>query len=193
MKFQNKYKIESIRLKYWDYSNPGMYFVTICTKKFYHWFGNVIDGEMVLNNLGKIAEECWNEITDHFGNVELDEFVIMPNHVHGIITILDVETRRAVSLLEHINKFGPLKKGSLPIIVGSYKSAVTRLIRKHNTPNFAWQRRFYDHVNRNEDSLEKIQIYIRTNPEIWNKDRDIINEDRLFIKKILNKEISLKD
>ncbi len=66
MKFQNKYKIESIRLKYWDYSNPGMYFVTICTKKFHHWFGKVIDGKFVSSDLGKIAEQCWNEIIDHF-------------------------------------------------------------------------------------------------------------------------------
>ena len=89
-KFQNKYRIESTRLKYWDYSNPGMYFITICTHNFVEWFGTINDRKLGLNAMGDIAEKCWIEI---------------PNHIPGIICI--VETRHAVSLQENKNKFGP--------------------------------------------------------------------------------------
>ncbi len=107
--------------------------------------------------MGKVANFCFREIPDHFDHVELDEFIIMPNHIHGLIGITDVETRHAVSLREHTNNFGPLKKESLSTIIGSYKSAVTKSIRKHHNPHFAWQARFYDHVVRNEHSLEKFK------------------------------------
>jgi len=83
-KFQNKYRTESTRLKYWDYANPGMYFVTICSKNMVSWFGKVVGGEMVLNTVGGIAKKYWLEIPTHFKNAELYEFIIMPNHIHGI-------------------------------------------------------------------------------------------------------------
>ena len=164
-----------------------MYLVTICTKNFQCWFGDVVNGE--------IANKCWMEIPNHFDNVELDKFIIMPNHVHGIICIVEsqndynainVETRHAVSLPEQKNKFGPLKKGSLSTILGSYKSAVTRSIRKHHYPKFEWQPRFYDHVIRNENSLESIQNYIIQNSTNWKQDRNIINEDNVFFKNMTN-------
>lgn len=184
MKYLNKYRVNSTRLKYWDYSNPGMYFVTICTKNFRCWFGDIVEGEMMLNELGNIADYEWKKTGELRNNIILDEFVIMPNHIHGIICITDVETRRAVSLPENKNKFGPLKKGSLSTIIGSYKSAVTRSIRKHYNSNFKWQPRFYDHIIRDETALENIQHYIRQNPENWDKDKNLIQEDQRFISKL---------
>ncbi len=145
---------------------------------------------MVLNEMGEVADSCWVEIPDHFDHVELDEYVVMPNHVHGIIGITDVETQHtdvktqhAVSLREHTNKFGPLKMGSLSTIIGSYKSAVTKSIRKTHHPNYSWHPRFYDHVIRHKYSLERIQHYILLNPKNWNKDRNVIEEDKEFISK----------
>ena len=98
-KFKNKYRIPTARLAGWDYSRPGSYFITICTKNREHFFGEIQDHEMYLNEIGIIADKCWAKIPDHFKNTELGEFVIMPNHVHGIININDsaVETGHALS------------------------------------------------------------------------------------------------
>lgn len=87
MKYKNKYRSTSTRLKHWDYSDNGWYFITICTQNKEHFFGEVIDGEMVLSQIGKIADKFWKEIPNHFKNVILDNHVIMPNHTHGIIII----------------------------------------------------------------------------------------------------------
>jgi hypothetical protein len=96
LKFRNKYRIESNRLKIWDYSNVWWYYVTICTKGKINHFGKVENGKMVLNEIGKIARNCWIKIPDHNRGTELDEFVIMPNHVHGIIII---DCRRSIERL----------------------------------------------------------------------------------------------
>jgi len=85
--FQQKYRIPSIRLKHWDYSSSGWYFITICTYQKTCYFGEIINGKMELSEIGKIAEKYWLEIPKHFSNIRLDEFVIMPNHIHGIIVI----------------------------------------------------------------------------------------------------------
>ncbi|MCO6464736.1 MAG: hypothetical protein J5I52_11375, partial [Saprospiraceae bacterium] len=84
-KFKNKYRIASTRLQHWDYGWNAAYFVTICTKNRICWFGNVADGGMVLSEIGEIAQKCWIEIVEHFPFVKLDAFIVMPNHVHGII------------------------------------------------------------------------------------------------------------
>jgi putative transposase len=96
--FRNKYRVESQRLKYWDYSTPGWYYVTICTKNMKCWFGKIENGKMVLNELGKIVVETWKNIPEHYKKIELDYFVIMPNHMHGIMIINSVETGHAPSL-----------------------------------------------------------------------------------------------
>ncbi|MEJ5245590.1 MAG: transposase [Bacteroidota bacterium] len=97
-KYQNKYRIESIRLPNYDYSQPSAYFITICTHNKIHYFGEITNGKMQLNEFGKIVEECWNKIPEHFMHVSLDYFVIMPNHFHGILIINNEETQHAVSL-----------------------------------------------------------------------------------------------
>ena len=160
-KFQNKYRIESTRLHDWDYGSNGYYFITICTKNKLYYFGEIIDEEMNLSEIGKLAEKYWYEIPQHFPFVKLGAFIVMPNHVHGIIIIdkpdderidnidNNVETQNFASLQRPQNKFGPQSQ-NLPSIIRGYKTAVTINARKIN-PDFAWQSRFYEHVIRNEN------------------------------------------
>ncbi|MCU0343131.1 MAG: hypothetical protein MUF28_04845 [Ignavibacterium sp.] len=120
--FKNQFRKESIRLKSWDYRNSGWYFVTINTNNHREYFGKVMNGRVVLSEVGRIAEINLLEIPKHYPLTELDSFIIMPNHIHGIIIINNVETGHAPSLL--------LKHPSLGNIIGSYKSAVTRCVIK---------------------------------------------------------------
>ncbi|HSF82059.1 MAG TPA: hypothetical protein VLA49_12535 [Anaerolineales bacterium] len=127
---KGRYRNESSRLPGWDYASPGYYFVTIVTERRRLLFGNTLHGEMPLSLLGEIAQRCWIEIPSHFPNTNLDEFVVMPNHIHGIVIINDVprvETLHVASLQtaenEKMRKFGPLKPGSLSKIIQAYKSA----------------------------------------------------------------------
>lgn len=160
-KFKNTFRIESARLKEWDYSNPWWYYVTINTKNHKHHFGKVENEKMILNDLGNIAKKCWEDIPIHFPNVELDYFVIMPNHFHGIIIINPiVETS--------------LQKKSITIssIIGSFKSVVTKTVREKGFNNFSWQPRFYDRIIRNEKELYNIRKYIEQNPLKWKLEKD---------------------
>ncbi len=164
------------RLQDFDYSEEEFYFVTLCIKDRENIFGNIKNKKMILNKWGKIAEKCWKDIPIHFQNVEFGTFIIMPNHVHGIIKIGDpynydicrnhpVGTRHALSLPKQ------RKYQKLPTIIGSFKSTVTRKInRLHPDYSFQWQRSYYDHIIQTEKSLEKIQEYIRLNPEQWTED-----------------------
>jgi len=182
--YKNKYHIESTRLKEWDYSSSGYYFVMICTKNRECFFGNIVDGKMELSEIGEIAKQCWLEIPQHFQDVKLDEFVIMPNHVHGIIIInnRNVETRHGVSLQKqnsNTNQFSKPVSGSLSTIINQYKSTVMRWCRKDGYDNFAWQSRFYEHIIRNGKSLQKIREYISNNPLKWDIDE---NNPAVFLK-----------
>jgi putative transposase len=172
--FKNKYRIESIRLKGWDYRNPGYYFVTICTKNREPYFGHIINGEMHLSPVGEIAVQCWREIPYHHTGVGLDEFVIMPNHAHGIIVICNpVGTLYATSLPDKSTMSEiSLRAGSLGVIIRSYKSAVTRLAGLNGFKEFAWQSRYYDRIIRDESSLHRIRQYIIDNPMKWESDRE---------------------
>lgn len=153
-KFKNTFRIESARLQYWDYSTPWWYYVTICTRNHINFFGSIKNGKIVLNELGIVAEKCWLEIPHHFKNIELDYYVIMPNHIHGIININCVETPYMVSL-------------PLGDIIGKYKAAVKRWCTKNGFKNFLWQPRFYDRIIRNEKELFNIRNYIEQNPAKW--------------------------
>jgi len=130
--FKNKFRVATIRLKNWDYSGPGFYFVTICTKDKQHFFGNIDNEKIVYSNIGKIAKKFWLEIPEHFMNVELDEFIIMPNHIHGIIILnnnpnlnknssQNVETGYIPSLRAPLKR----KHGSLSTVIGTFKAAVS--------------------------------------------------------------------
>ena len=158
--FDNKYRIESIRRQDWDYGWNGYYFVTICTKVREPVFGEIIDGKMDMNNFGIIADTFWKTIPIHFPFVKLDEYIIMPDHVHGIIIIdigQPVETRQClVSTTTPMMVTPPGEKWfrnpgkqNLSSVIGSYKSIVTRTINMEYPGNtFAWQSRFYDRIIR---------------------------------------------
>jgi REP element-mobilizing transposase RayT len=170
----------SIRLPGYDYTQNGAYFITICTKNKKHLFGEIVTDDsdcpkVVLNAMGKIAERCWLKIPDHFTNIIIDEFVIMPNHVHGIIIINGNDCRGTAcrapttGTIEH---FGRPATGSIPTIIRSYKSAVTRCINriKHTSGNTIWQRNYYEHVIRNDDDLYDTRKYTRENSQKWDMD-----------------------
>ena len=168
--FKNKYRIKSIRLKHWNYSLNGIYYVTICTKNRECWFGDIVNGEMKLSRVGKIIANEWVETERIRSYVQLDEWVIMPNHFHGIVIIdndnvvCNVETHGHVSLqTEHTNKFGPQSK-NLPAIIRGFKGTTTKQIHLAGFHDFAWQSRFYEHIIRNEYELNRIREYIFNNP-----------------------------
>lgn len=169
-KFKGKYRIASARWSAWDYGSNGAYFITICVANRAHDFGEIVNGEMNLSALGQSAQDCWNEIPAHFPFVELGAFVVMPNHVHGVVIINkpdnNVETQDFASLPR--NKFGPQSQ-NLASIVRGYKIGVTKFARQNNLP-FAWQARYHDHVIRNVAEHERIHEYIHTNPQNWEED-----------------------
>jgi len=171
------------RLKDYDYSMGGWYFVTICTHKKIHHFGNVENGKMSLNPYGEIAAQLWLEIPKHFNLTELDQHVVMPNHVHGIIIIHDVG-----DAYMHYNKhLGNNRNANLRSLrdrtkmllskaVQQYKAAVTREInRRQIGKKFHWQKSFYDHIIRNDISLFNIRKYIQNNPLKWEYDQENLN------------------
>jgi len=169
--YKDRYRVESTRLRYWNYASKGYYYITICTKNRKCYFGDIIDNEMVLSKIGKTAYHYWQEIPNHFSFVQLDEFVIMPNHMHGIIIIVkqDVETPKlGVSTMgtNICTKNKYWKPGNLGVIINQYKRKCTIESHKIN-PYFGWQSRFYDHIIRNNQDLFRIQKYIQNNPWEW--------------------------
>ena len=163
-RFQNKYRVESTRLKEWDYSNPWWYYVTINTKEHKEYFGRVENEIMVLNEIGKTADIYWKQIPIHFANVELDYFVVMPNHIHGIVIINTlVETGHAPSLRN---------KPTLSNIIGSFKSAVAKRVHELGYSNFSWQTRFFDRIIRDERELYNVRKYIEQNPLKWGLEKE---------------------
>jgi len=174
-----KHHRRSIRLKGYDYSQAGLYFVTICTDNGQPLFGNIENGKMILNEHGKIVDTLWHEIKNHIHNVRLCEFVVMPNHVHGIIEITKPVANTRVgathaSPLQHgvdNRRGGACPAPTLGTIIGSYKSAVSKHIRQSGFTEFAWQRNYFEHIIRNDHSYEYIAHYIINNPTTWEKDR----------------------
>ncbi len=173
------YRVGSLRLPEFDYTQPGFYFVTIVTHKHKSLFGKIINEKVVLSDFGNLITEYWLNIPIHFDNVKLDEFIVMPNHIHGIIQLIDdpsinVETQHAVSLQEkRIQKFGHVVPKSLPVIVRSFKSATTKKIRSLTNKSFVlWQKNYYEHIIRNEKELFRIRKYIVDNPIKWELDKE---------------------
>lgn len=182
----------SIRLKGYDYAQEGAYFLTMCTHERIHLFGQVADGEMVRNAVGDIAQRCWDAIPQHMPHADIDEFIVMPNHVHGIViirerlapymaggtTVVGADhdrplpdpdppanpTHRVMPIVPH---------GSLGRIVRAYKSAVTRAayadgLIPRGTP--LWQRNYYERIIRDDASHHRIAQYIAENPRNWVND-----------------------
>src|SRR5512147_2681588 len=128
-KFRNKYRVESSRLQNWDYGSNGDYFITICTQGLELFFGKIVDGRMILNDVGLIANDLWQIIPEHFNFVKLDSFIVMPNHVHGIVCMNKPGYEKSINATG-IRRFRNQGSQTLSSIIGSYKSAVTKSIHK---------------------------------------------------------------
>lgn len=186
--YKNKYRVESARLKNWDYSTPGYYFVTICAYQRECFFGDVVNGEMRLSPAGEIVADEWMKTESIRPNVKMDVWVIMPNHVHGIIIIthrVGDDHRRVETLWHNVstnnaqsdadaskNNPSRLKRNSLGSIVGQIKIQCTKRIRASGIAEFDWQERFWDEILWDEKSLANVRRYIETNPANWERDRE---------------------
>ena len=168
-------KRKHIRLRNFDYSSQGWYFITICTKNRKHYFGEIKDGQMHLSAIGEQANLYWEEIPQHFPHIELNEFIIMPNHIHGIIGIVSTDTTcrvpTKIPIGKKTNEFGKTIAGSISAIIGQFKSTLTRWSRKNGHENFAWHVRFHDHIIRDDRAFQNISNYIKNNPGNWGRDK----------------------
>ncbi|MFH5886382.1 transposase [Halalkalibaculum sp. DA3122] len=179
--------------------NPGLYFVTICTKDRQHHFGEIRDGIMGLSVPGCVAWHYWRQIPNHQPNVVLDEFVVMPNHLHGIVGItpdhvdharvgichgMSPQNGMSPQKEDHTTdqqnqvQFGKPQSQSLSMIINHYKGSLT-WCNANGHEYFAWQSRFYDHIIRNEKALHRIRKYILNNPLRWQIDRENPNSNEI--------------
>jgi REP element-mobilizing transposase RayT len=173
----DKHHRRSIRLKGYNYSQAGAYFVTIVAYQRECLFGEIVDGEMVLNELGRLVEKWWHRIPVHFPNVEILLFVIMPNHIHGIIVITD-GGRGAVSapddgLDDRGEMTSPLRQPTLGQIVAYFKYQSTKEMNAMDgtgTITKFWQRNYYERIIRDEREMDHIHRYIVSNPSMWADD-----------------------
>ena len=189
--YPEKHHRRSIRLKGYDYSQAGFYFVTICCYQKQCLFGNIVDGVMRLNQYGEIVEETYQWLSQRYPYLILDEWIIMPNHFHGIMVITETPrrgrsrttpttnnaptlTRKDVILTEQNLPINPeLKQKSLGRLIGVFKTVSTKKINLlRNAPGTTvWQRNYYEHIIRNEEALNKIREYIMNNPLSWQNDQ----------------------
>jgi putative transposase len=163
--FKNKYRVESSRLKDWDYSTPAWYYITICIKNMKCWFGEIKNGKVILNKIGKLVKDEWMRTKELRENVDLDYFIVMPNHLHGIIIINGSEIKRNVE--PHRDAALQIVRNNLSDIIRGFKGSCTRQIHININRSFAWQAKFYDHIIRNELDLFRIRNYIQNNPLKW--------------------------
>ncbi|MFN9398166.1 MAG: transposase, partial [Dolichospermum sp.] len=186
------HKRQSIRLKGYDYSQSGLYFITICCYQRECLFGNIMNSQIILNNFGQLIKEEWLKSAEIRKEIEFDDFVIMPNHFHGIVIINqeinsdfmknDVDFQdnnvgaNGRSPLQQIQSSRPkisMKPKSISSLIAGFKSATTKKINIiRNTPqNPVWQRNYYDHIIRNDESLARIREYVQNNPLSWENDQ----------------------
>jgi REP element-mobilizing transposase RayT len=156
--FRNRFRIPSARLEGWDYSGPGVYAVTVCVQGRLCCLGEVVEAEVALSPLGAIVAEEWLAIPRTHPQVVLDEWIVMPDHLHGILIFPPGD--------RPISREG-LPAGSLGAVVGQFKQRATKRIRARRRPDFAWQERYFDQILRNEETLERYRLYIRQNPGRW--------------------------
>jgi REP element-mobilizing transposase RayT len=181
-----KYHRRSIRLKGYDYTQTGAYFVTIVTKDRQYLFGEIVDGKMRSNDAGRIVEQCWLEIPTHFPHVALDAYIIMPNHIHGILWIVETMPVEPVGAKNFSPPLTPSTISPQPpsdtepqpasnppphgtsktigSVVRGFKIGVTKWFRQNTKIYTVWQRNYYEHIIRNAESLQRIRAYIATNP-----------------------------
>ncbi|MFC2133425.1 transposase [Bacteroidota bacterium] len=191
-----KYKRKSIRLKDFDYSEGNWFYVTVCTHQHKLLFGDISKGKMQLNKFGFLAQKEWNKTKEIRDNIDLDYYVIKPNHLHGILIITHKseqcrdENSRGVSQYKNISEnecrgtghraptieqFGKPVSGSLPTVIRSFKATVTKQINElRKTPGKpVWQRNYFERIIRNEAELFNIRNYILNNPYKWELEKRI--------------------
>lgn len=155
------------RLKNYDYTQNGWYFVTICPKFKKEWFGSLQSNEIKYNDIGLILEKQWKWLEEHFKQVSIRDYVIMPNHFHGILSISNNVTGQDLSLQKNV---------SLSQIIGAFKTTTSKQIHLSGNTSFQWQRSFYERIIRNEQDYLRIKRYIFNNPEVWyieNRDKKL--------------------
>jgi REP element-mobilizing transposase RayT len=173
-KFNHKYRIPSARLQTWDYGSNASYFITICTKDRVHFFGEILFNTFTPTAIGNIAAQHWLEIPQNFPYMELGAFIVMPNHIHGILIIRKTNNIPNEAPPNPQNggitsDNNPMLNDTIGRIIRWYKGRCTFEMRKLHA-DFAWQPRFYDHIIRDEVAFERIQNYIINNPSSWWKD-----------------------
>ena len=157
--YRNRFRVPSARMQGWDYRSPGAYAVTICVLGRVCCLGEVVEGSVALSPFGVIAGEEWQRIPDIHPHVVLDDWIVMPDHVHGILIL---QGERGGSFTP-----GCLAAGTLGAVVGQFKKRSTKRIRARRRPDFTWQERFFDQVLRDDEDLERYRRYIRENPNRW--------------------------
>jgi len=163
-----KYKAKKqYRLPYYNYASSGYYFVTLCTKNRLKYFGSVQNGSIILSDIGRIVERSWQYIPRSSSFATLDQFVIMPNHLHGIILLDNPYEDRELT-----EKRFEIRNNSLSVIIRTFKAAVTARVREKHPSLLLWQERYYDRIVRNEKELQIVRNYIMNNPLQWEEDRN---------------------
>jgi len=159
----------SIRLRGYDYTKPGAYFLTICTADRAPLFGEVVDGIVHHSSLGGVASAFWSDIGIHFPFVTVDAFIVMPDHVHGIL-VFNGDGAIPLNGVTIFSAISP-RRGSLVVVVRSYKGAVTSHARRDGFEGPVWQRGIYEHIIRDGQALARIRRYIVSNPARWREAR----------------------
>lgn len=173
---------KSIRLKDYDYSKEGLYFITICCQNKEHLFGEIVDGQMILNGAGLMIQRIYEELPKYFEKMEIGDYVIMPNHFHCVIEIVDFELNVGVPLvgtqMSGNNRATTRVAPTVGDIIGTFKSLTTieyiKMVKQGKLPNFdkrIWQKNYYEHIIRNEKEYYKISEYIENNPSKWDEDK----------------------
>ncbi len=172
----------SIRLREYDYSRAGAYFITVCAQDRACLFGDLVDGEMWLNDAGRMVQKWWGELNQKYPTIETDEFVVMPNHFHGVIMIVGADLRVCPNQGTHTGAplhGSPLPGAPLSRIIQWFKTMTTNEYIRHVKtdgrtafPGRLWQRNYYEHIIRNDESLNLIREYIMSNPSQWGFDRE---------------------
>lgn len=160
------------RLGGWNYADPGWYFITICTVDRILFFGDVEEGRIRLSDIGEIVEACWREIPSHFQKISLDEFIVMPNHIHGIMQVIDVPDPHITHRRQTARRRDQTGRGTVSAAIGGFKSVVTKRIIKQEggCEGSVWQSNFYDRIIRSPSDLARVRQYIRDNPKNWDED-----------------------
>ena len=170
--YNNKYKKSSHRLKNYDYSYPGWYFITINTYHHQNIFGKIAGKEIRLNSFGRIVQSEWNKSENIRNEIDLDEYVIMPNHFYALVGIDFCDYIKQKAVVGNItNNYRPK---SISTLISGFKASVTSKIKKFigmEKEYHVWQSNYYDHIVRNSESLEKIRSYIINNPAVWTQDK----------------------